>query len=68
VAGLSPEIGRELTARKLLGVEVLLYRREDGIPVALRNRWARRRVVEEAPLPPLGHGLAVEPAPGGTNA
>ena len=42
VAGLSPEIGRELTARTLLGVEVLLYRREDGIPVALRNRCPHR--------------------------
>ncbi|TAJ69813.1 MAG: aromatic ring-hydroxylating dioxygenase subunit alpha [Phenylobacterium sp.] len=49
VAGLSGEIGRQLTARKLLGVEVLLYRREDGTPVALRNRCPHRSF-------PLSHG------------
>lgn len=42
VAGLSDELGRELTARKLLGVEVLLYRRQDGTAVALRNRCPHR--------------------------
>lgn len=42
VAGLSEEIGRQLTRRKLLGVEVLLYRRGDGTPVALRNRCPHR--------------------------
>jgi phenylpropionate dioxygenase-like ring-hydroxylating dioxygenase large terminal subunit len=42
VAGLSDEIGRELTARRLLGVEVLLYRGQDGSPVALRNRCPHR--------------------------
>jgi vanillate O-demethylase monooxygenase subunit len=42
VAGLSEEIDRQLTARKLLGVEVLLYRRQDGTAVALRNRCPHR--------------------------
>lgn len=42
VAAQSDEIGRDLFARQLLGVGVLLYRREDGEVVALRNRCPHR--------------------------
>ncbi|TCM26011.1 MULTISPECIES: aromatic ring-hydroxylating dioxygenase subunit alpha [unclassified Novosphingobium] len=38
----STEIGRTPLARKLLGVDVVLYRTLDGAPVALRNRCPHR--------------------------
>jgi len=43
-AGFSDEVGRSLLDRKFLGEDVLLYRREDGAPVALENRCAHRRL------------------------
>jgi phenylpropionate dioxygenase-like ring-hydroxylating dioxygenase large terminal subunit len=43
-AGFPDEVGRSLLARTLLGEDVLLYRREDGTPVALDNRCAHRRL------------------------
>lgn len=52
VAALSGEIGRSLRDRQILGVGVLLYRREDGTPVALRNRCPHRSF-------PLSHGTIV---------
>lgn len=43
VAGVSNEIGREaLVSRRLLGFDVLLYRRRDGAPVALEDRCVHR--------------------------
>lgn len=42
VAAFSDEVGRDLLARKILGVEVLFYRREDGVATALRNRCPHR--------------------------
>ena len=43
-AGFPDEVGRHLFARTLLGEDVLLYRCEDGTPVALENRCAHRRL------------------------
>lgn len=42
VAGRSSEIGRRPIARRLLGIDVALYRTEDGRPVAMRNRCPHR--------------------------
>jgi phenylpropionate dioxygenase-like ring-hydroxylating dioxygenase large terminal subunit len=42
VAGLSGEISRELTSRRILGVDVALYRTLAGSPVAVRNRCPHR--------------------------
>lgn len=42
VAALSTEVDRTLRNRKILNVDVLLYRREDGGAVALRNRCPHR--------------------------
>ncbi|MCH7627088.1 MAG: aromatic ring-hydroxylating dioxygenase subunit alpha [Proteobacteria bacterium] len=42
VAARSSEIGREPLARRLLGVDVALYRTLDGAPVAMRNRCPHR--------------------------
>jgi phenylpropionate dioxygenase-like ring-hydroxylating dioxygenase large terminal subunit len=42
VAGRAAEIGRPPLARKLLGVEVALFRTEAGAPVAMRNRCPHR--------------------------
>lgn len=42
VAGFSTEIGRDLLARWLLDTPVLLYRSEEGRPVALENRCPHR--------------------------
>jgi len=42
VAGFSDEIGRDLLGRWLLDTPVLLYRTEDGHPVAIENRCAHR--------------------------
>lgn len=42
VAGRSSEIGRTPFARRFLGVDVVLYRTEDGHPVAMRNRCPHR--------------------------
>ena len=42
VAALSDEVGRTPLARKLLGVDVVLYRTEGGEPVAMRNRCPHR--------------------------
>lgn len=42
VAATAAELGRSLIDRTLLGVPVLLYRKEDGTPVALENRCGHR--------------------------
>lgn len=42
VAGLSSQIGRELVGRWLLDTPVLLYRKEDGSPVAIEDRCPHR--------------------------
>src|SRR5277367_3309708 len=43
-AGFPDEVSRSLLDRKFIGEDVLLYRREDGSPVALDNRCAHRRL------------------------
>ncbi len=43
-AARSHEIGRDLLGRVLLNEPVVLYRKEDGTPVALEDRCAHRRV------------------------
>jgi len=42
VAGLSSEISRDIISRRLLGVDVALYRTLAGEPVAVRNRCPHR--------------------------
>jgi vanillate O-demethylase monooxygenase subunit len=42
VAGLTDEFTRELRQRYMLGRSIVLYRTEDGLPVALQNRCAHR--------------------------
>ncbi len=42
VAGLSTEISRDIISRRLLGVDVALYRTLAGEPVAVRNRCPHR--------------------------
>ena len=42
VAALSHEVGRGLLARTLLDTRVVLYRKEDGTPVALHDRCPHR--------------------------
>ena len=42
VGARSDEVGRKLLSRRLLGNDVVLYRTEDGEPVALRNRCPHR--------------------------
>ncbi|HSI60991.1 MAG TPA: aromatic ring-hydroxylating dioxygenase subunit alpha [Ideonella sp.] len=42
VAGRSAEISREIISRRLLGIDVALYRTLDGRPVAVRNRCPHR--------------------------
>ncbi|WP_368628059.1 Rieske 2Fe-2S domain-containing protein, partial [Klebsiella pneumoniae] len=42
VAALAHEVTRELSSRRLLGVEVVLYRTAKGEPVAMRNRCPHR--------------------------
>lgn len=49
VAARSDEITRKLFSRRILGRSVLLFRREDGTPVALQNRCCHRSF-------PLEHG------------
>ncbi len=49
VAARSDEISRRLMSRQVLGRSVLLFRREDGTPVALQNRCCHRSF-------PLEHG------------
>lgn len=49
VAARSDEISRTFMARQILGRSVLLFRREDGTPVALQNRCCHRSF-------PLVHG------------
>src|SRR5579883_3451241 len=44
VAAFPEEIGRTLTARRILGEDVVLFRAEDGRPVALEDRCAHRRL------------------------
>lgn len=41
-AATSAEVGRDLIARRMLDTPVVLYRREDGTPVALEDRCAHR--------------------------
>lgn len=43
-AGFPDEVGRALLARTFLGEDVVLFRREDGTPVALEDRCAHRRL------------------------
>lgn len=42
VAATAPELERDLLARTLLGRPVVMYRQEDGTPVALEDRCAHR--------------------------
>src|SRR5581483_10179825 len=42
-AAFADEVGRAPLARVLLGEPVVLYRREDGVPVALEDRCCHRR-------------------------
>ncbi|WP_439606029.1 aromatic ring-hydroxylating dioxygenase subunit alpha [Hydrogenophaga sp.] len=42
VAAWSKDIGRSLTARRILGEPVVLYRKEDGAPAALLDRCAHK--------------------------
>lgn len=42
VAATTPELGRELLGRTLLDQPVVMYRQEDGTPVALEDRCAHR--------------------------
>ena len=42
VAATTPELGRDLLGRTLLEQPVVLFRREDGTPVALEDRCAHR--------------------------
>ena len=44
VAATTPELGRELIGRTLLDQPVVMFRREDGTPVALEDRCAHRQV------------------------
>ena len=43
-AGFSEELGRDFLARTFLGEAVVMFRKEDGTPVALENRCAHRRL------------------------
>ena len=43
-AGFSEEVGRDFLARTSLNEDVVIFRREDGTPVALENRCAHRRL------------------------
>lgn len=52
VAAWSKEVGRSLTARTLLGDNVVLYRKQDGTPVALTDRCPHK-------LAPLSRGELV---------
>ena len=52
VAAWSKDVGRELLGRVLLDEYVVLYRREDGTPVALENRCPHRNL-------PLSEGRLV---------
>jgi vanillate O-demethylase monooxygenase subunit len=52
VAGWSKEIGRTLLARSILGEDIVLYRKEDGTPVALTDRCPHK-------LAPLSRGELV---------
>lgn len=52
VAAWSKDVGRELLGRILLNEYVVLYRREDGTPVALENRCPHRNL-------PLSEGRLV---------
>jgi len=42
IAGFSHDIGHELVGRTILGKRVLIYRREDGVAVALEDRCIHR--------------------------
>lgn len=67
VAGRSSEIGRQPLARRLLGVDVALYRTLDGRPVAMRNRCPHRSFplargkLEGDTLVCGYHGMAFDP-------
>ena len=43
-AGFSEEVGRDFLARTYLNEDVVIFRKEDGTPVALENRCAHRRL------------------------
>jgi phenylpropionate dioxygenase-like ring-hydroxylating dioxygenase large terminal subunit len=66
-AGFSDDFGRSLTARTFLNEAVVLYRRRDGVPVALEDRCAHRRLplsmgrlLEEDAIECLYHGLVYD--------
>ena len=42
VAARSDEVGRNLFSRQYLGISTVLFRKEDGTPVALQNRCCHR--------------------------
>ncbi len=44
VAGWSKDYGRELKAEKYLGEDIVIYRTEDGAPVALENACPHRKL------------------------
>ncbi|OCW59654.1 aromatic ring-hydroxylating dioxygenase subunit alpha [Hoeflea olei] len=44
VAALAPEVGRSLTQVRILGENVLLYRREDGVAIALEDACPHRKL------------------------
>ena len=56
VAATTPELGQSLLGRTLLDQPVVMYRREDGTPVALEDRCAHRFL-------PSGYGSAIPPLP-----
>lgn len=43
-AGFSEEVGRDFLARRYLNEDVVIFRKEDGTPVALEDRCAHRRL------------------------
>jgi len=44
VAGWSKDYGRSLVAERFLGEEIVIYRRNDGVPVALENACPHRKL------------------------
>lgn len=67
VAARSEEITRKPLSRRILGKELVLYRKEDGTPVALDNRCLHRSFplsrgyIESDTIVCGYHGLAYEP-------
>ena len=44
VAAMTPEIGRKPFRRVIMNEPVVMYRTEDGMPIALEDRCPHRRV------------------------